>query len=131
MTIGPSRPPPSIATARGLRTYAGSPRSWRHRLSLTSPCTASGAVAPEVASKPVGCRRFVPLGCGDAKAAAVAILRRLDGKTLACDASKAERAATIQSEKTAWEKELTEWTHERDAFSMDMIEEQKREPGNA
>ena len=67
---------------------------------------------------------------GDAKAAAVAILKRIDGKTLACDANKAERAATIQSEKEAWEKELTEWTHERDAFSLDMIEEQKKESGN-
>jgi sulfoacetaldehyde acetyltransferase len=67
---------------------------------------------------------------GDAKAAAVALLKRLDGKALACDATKADRAAIIQSEKAAWEKELTEWTHERDAFSMDMIEEQKREAGN-
>ena len=67
---------------------------------------------------------------GDAKAAAVAILRRIDGKTLACDANKAERAAIIQSEKAAWEKELTDWTHERDAFSLDMIEEQKKESGN-
>ena len=67
---------------------------------------------------------------GDAKAAAVAILRRIDGKTLACDANKAERAAIIQSEKAAWEKELTDWTHERDAFSLDMIEEQKKESGS-
>ena len=67
---------------------------------------------------------------GDAKAAAVAILRRIDGKTLACDANKAERAAIIQSEKAAWEKELTDWTHERDAFSLDMIEEQEKESGS-
>lgn len=29
--------------------------------------------------------------CGDAKAAAVALTKRLEGKTLACDATKAER----------------------------------------
>ena len=67
---------------------------------------------------------------GDAKAAAKAISARLEGKTLACDATKAARAATIKSEKAAWEKELDEWTHEKDAFSLDMIEEQAKEPGN-
>ena len=67
---------------------------------------------------------------GDAKAAAKALGARLQGKTLACDASKAARAATISAEKAAWEKELTEWTHERDAYSLDMIEEQKKEPGS-
>ena len=63
----------------------------------------------------------------DAKAAAKALSARLDGKTLACDASKSDRAKTIAAEKAAWEKELTEWTHERDPFSLDMIEEQKNE----
>ncbi|MES2993187.1 MAG: sulfoacetaldehyde acetyltransferase [Pseudomonadota bacterium] len=67
---------------------------------------------------------------GDAKAAAKALTARLEGKTLACDATKAARAETIKSEKAAWEKELDEWTHERDAFSLDMIEEQSKEPGN-
>ena len=67
---------------------------------------------------------------GDAKAAAVALTKRLEGKTLACDATKAERAAKVKSEKAAWEKELDEWTHERDPYSLDMIEEQKKEPGN-
>ena len=67
--------------------------------------------------------------CGDAKAAALALHARLTGKTLACDASKAERAATIAAEKAAWEKELTEWTHERDAYSLDVIEEANKEEG--
>ncbi len=67
---------------------------------------------------------------GDAKAAAAALTQRLEGKKLACDATKAERAKTIESEKAAWEKELDEWTHERDPYSLDMIEEQKKEPGN-
>jgi sulfoacetaldehyde acetyltransferase len=65
--------------------------------------------------------------CGDAKATAAELTRRLTGKALACDDSKADRAATIKSEKDAWEKELDEWTHEKDAFSLDMIEENKKE----
>jgi sulfoacetaldehyde acetyltransferase len=65
--------------------------------------------------------------CGDAKATALELTKRLSGKTLACDATKAERAQTIANEKAAWEKELDEWTHEKDAFSLDMIEENKKE----
>jgi sulfoacetaldehyde acetyltransferase len=65
--------------------------------------------------------------CGDAKATALELTKRLTDKTLACDATKAERAKTIASEKAAWEKELDEWTHEKDAFSLDMIEENKKE----
>jgi sulfoacetaldehyde acetyltransferase len=64
---------------------------------------------------------------GDAKAVAKALAERLATKALACDTSKAQRAATIKSEKDAWEKELTEWTHERDPYSLDMIEEAKGE----
>lgn len=65
--------------------------------------------------------------CGDAKATALDLTKRLTGKTLACDATKADRAKTIASEKDAWEKELDGWTHEKDAFSLDMIEENKKE----
>ncbi|WHZ10898.1 MAG: Sulfoacetaldehyde acetyltransferase [Burkholderiaceae bacterium] len=65
----------------------------------------------------------------DAKAAAKALAERLQGKKLACDATKAERAKDIAAEKAAWEKELDEWTHERDPFSLDMIEEAKHEDG--
>ena len=36
----------------------------------------------------------------------------------------------MQAEKAAWEEELTNWTHEKDAYSLDMIEEQKKEPGS-
>lgn len=67
---------------------------------------------------------------GDAKAAATALLKRLDGKTLACDATKAERAAKIKEEKAAWEEELNGWTHERDPYSLDVIEEAHKEGGN-
>ncbi len=68
--------------------------------------------------------------CGDAKAAAKALTSRLAGKTLACDATKAERAAQIKAEKVEWEKELDGWTHEKDAYSLDMIEEAKKEGGS-
>ncbi len=79
-------------------------------------------------NKMLGLVKKISVGiCGDAKEAAVALTKRLAGKTLACDATKAERAKTIAAEKAAWEKELDEWTHERDPFSLDMIEEQKKE----
>jgi sulfoacetaldehyde acetyltransferase len=64
---------------------------------------------------------------GDAKAGAKALSARLAGVTLACDASKSARASLIQSEKEAWEKELDAWTHERDPYSLDVIEEAKGE----
>ena len=67
---------------------------------------------------------------GDAKAAAKAISQRLQGKTLVSDATKPARAKEIAAEKAAWEKELDEWTHERDPYSLDMIEEQKKEAGH-
>jgi len=79
-------------------------------------------------NKMLGLVKKISVGiCGDAKEAAIALTKRLAGKTLVCDATKAERAKTITTEKAAWEKELDEWTHERDPFSLDMIEEQKKE----
>jgi len=68
--------------------------------------------------------------CGDARAVAADLNERLAGRTLACDATKAERAAAIKAEKESWEQELTEWTHEKDDYSLDMIEEQNGEEGN-
>ena len=64
---------------------------------------------------------------GDAKATAKALKGLVAGRTLASDANKAERDATIKAEKAAWEKELDEWIHERDDYSLDMIEEAKKE----
>ena len=65
--------------------------------------------------------------CGDAKAAAAALTALIGGRKLACDATKAARAAEIAAEKKAWEAELDAWTHEKDPYSLDMIEEQKHE----
>ena len=68
--------------------------------------------------------------CGDAKATAAELTKRLTGRTLASDATKAERAAQVAAEKAAWEDELTDWIHETDQFSLDMIAEQEAEEGN-
>ena len=82
-------------------------------------------------NKMLGLVKKISVGiCGDAKASAVALLARISDKTLACDSSKADRAKDIAAEKAAWEEELDNWTHEKDAFSLDMIEEQKGEAGN-
>lgn len=64
---------------------------------------------------------------GDAKATASELLARLAGRTLACDATKAERAGRIGAEKAAWEKELDAWTHERDPYSLEVIAQAKGE----
>jgi sulfoacetaldehyde acetyltransferase len=81
--------------------------------------------------KMLGLVKKISVGiCGDAKAAAVALVERLENKTLVSDSTREQRAAAIKAEKDAWEKELDEWTHERDPFSLDMIAEQDAEEGN-
>jgi sulfoacetaldehyde acetyltransferase len=81
--------------------------------------------------KMLGLVKKISVGiCGDAKAAAVALVERLENRTLAADSSREQRAAAIKAEKDAWERELDEWTHERDPFSLDMIAEQDAEEGN-
>ena len=81
--------------------------------------------------KMLGLVKKISVGiCGDAKASATALLARIQSTTLACDATKAERAANIAAEKAAWEKELDGWIHEKDDFSLDMIEQQNREAGH-
>ncbi|WP_245888698.1 sulfoacetaldehyde acetyltransferase [Halomonas denitrificans] len=78
--------------------------------------------------KMLGLVKKIAVGiCGDAKEAAEAITERLAGRELACDATKGERADQIASEKAAWERELDEWTHEKDPFSLDAIDEAKGE----
>ncbi|MGB1630444.1 MAG: sulfoacetaldehyde acetyltransferase, partial [Acidimicrobiales bacterium] len=74
--------------------------------------------------KMIGLVKKVQVGIvGDAGAAATALLQRIEDRTLACDATRDERAATTAAEKAAWEAELDAWTHERDEFSMEMIAE--------
>ena len=68
--------------------------------------------------------------CGDAGASARALLARIRDRELACDANRDERARTTAEEKAAWEQELNEWHHEKDDYSLEMIQEHEREPGN-
>lgn len=82
-------------------------------------------------NKMLGLVKKISVGiCGDAGESATAILERIQDRTLDCDATREARSEDIQAEKAAWEKELDEWTHEKDAFSLDMIEEQAAEEGN-
>ncbi len=73
----------------------------------------------------LGLTRSVSVGiCGDAKAAAVALLARLNKiGNLAADANKDERLATLKREKDAWEQELDSWAHEKDDWSKEVMRE--------
>ncbi|HEY5581547.1 MAG TPA: sulfoacetaldehyde acetyltransferase, partial [Rhodoferax sp.] len=64
---------------------------------------------------------------GDARATALALLQRLKGKILVADTTRVQRATVIAAEKAAWENELDGWIHEKDQFSLDMIEESAHE----
>jgi len=55
---------------------------------------------------------------GDAREAALALVSRLKGRTLA--ANKQEISKTIQSEKKAWADELATWDYEKDAWSLEV-----------
>jgi sulfoacetaldehyde acetyltransferase len=82
-------------------------------------------------SKMLGLVKKISVGiCGDAKAAAIALTNLLDGRELACDATREARLKEIAAEKAGWEAELNEWIHEKDPYSMDMIAEQAEEEGS-
>ena len=81
--------------------------------------------------KMLGLVKKISVGiCGDAGAAANALLARLQDRTLSCDASRDARGKTMADEKAAWEKELDAWVHEVDDYSQDMLAEAEKEPGN-
>jgi sulfoacetaldehyde acetyltransferase len=70
-------------------------------------------------AKMLGLVRPIAAGiCGDAKAAAQALLARLTGRTLACHANVAARLAAVKLEQAAWAAELEAWTHETDPWSL-------------
>ena len=72
--------------------------------------------------KMLGLVKKISVGiCGDAKASAEVLLSKLREKNLICDDNKEERAATIVAAKSEWEKELDEWIHEKDEFSLEAI----------
>lgn len=71
-------------------------------------------------AKMLGLVKPISVGlCGDAKAAAQALVQRLEGRALACHANRDARLADIRAEKDAWERELAGWTHEKDAWSIE------------
>lgn len=81
--------------------------------------------------KMLGLVKKIDVGiCGDAGATARALVDRLNGHELACETNRDERLAAVQSEKAQWEKELDEWIHEQDDYSLDMIKEQDEEGGS-
>jgi sulfoacetaldehyde acetyltransferase len=57
---------------------------------------------------------------GDARAAAAALIERLQMRQLAGGANRGERLARIAAEKAAWQSELAQWTHERDPYSLEV-----------
>jgi sulfoacetaldehyde acetyltransferase len=72
-------------------------------------------------AKMLGLVKPIAVGiCGDAKAAASALAARLAGRTLACRANGESRLAAIKQEKAAWETQLDGWTHETDAWSLEV-----------
>jgi len=60
---------------------------------------------------------------GDAREAALALVSRLKGRTLA--RSKDEIAKAIQSEKKAWADEVASWDHEKDEWSLEVAKGSK------
>ena len=81
--------------------------------------------------KVLGLVKKISVGvCGDAKAAAISLTERLTGRELACDATRDARMAEIAQEKAQWEEELSGWIHEKDQYSLDMIDEQSGEDGS-
>ncbi len=79
--------------------------------------------------KMLGLVKSIAVGvCGDAKAAAAALLQRLQGKKLVCQQNKNERAAEIKRQKDAWESELRDWTEEHDEWSQKMIKDEPTLP---
>ena len=63
---------------------------------------------------------------GDARAAAAALIERLKARRLTGSGSRAERLSRITAEKSAWEAELTGWTHERDPYSLEVAANTRR-----
>jgi sulfoacetaldehyde acetyltransferase len=79
-------------------------------------------------NKMLGLVKKISVGiCGDAKASAIALVDRLASLSLSCDGNKPARLDKVATEKALWEKELDEWTHETDTFSLDMIDENSKE----
>ncbi len=74
-------------------------------------------------NKMLGLVKKISVGiCGDAGAAATELLNRISDRELTCDANRDARTADMVAEKEAWEAELDGWLHEKDDFSLSVIE---------
>jgi sulfoacetaldehyde acetyltransferase len=77
--------------------------------------------------KMLGLVKKISVGiCGDAKAAAQALVVRLGGRSRACAANHDEREAKIQQARANWEAELSAWTQEHDPYSTDVTRDSKQ-----
>ena len=75
-------------------------------------------------AKMLGLVKKISVGlCADAKAAAEALLHRLESRELACAANRKPRRAEIAQEKAAWEAELDAWPQERDPWSLEVAKD--------
>jgi sulfoacetaldehyde acetyltransferase len=75
-------------------------------------------------AKMLGLVKKISVGlCADAKAAAEALLARLQARELACTASRKARRETIAQERAAWEAELDAWPQERDPWSLEVAKD--------
>ena len=75
-------------------------------------------------AKMLGLVKKISVGlCADAKAAAEALLRRLESRELACAADRKKRRVEIAQAKTDWEAELDAWPHERDPWSLEVAKD--------
>ena len=72
-------------------------------------------------AKMLGLVKSISVGiCGDAKAAARALIARLTAQSLACIANKEARFADIAAAKKSWEAELDGWAYEKDTWSLEV-----------
>ncbi len=75
-------------------------------------------------AKMLGLVKPISVGiCGDAGAAAQALVVRLSGHALACDGNRDARLAEIAAEKRTWEAELDGWAGEKDAWSLQVAKD--------
>jgi sulfoacetaldehyde acetyltransferase len=78
----------------------------------------------DVDARVLGLVKSISVGInGDAKSAAAALIERLAGRSLACNSNRAARSKRIETEKAAWENELAGWTHEHDAYSIEVAKD--------
>ena len=57
---------------------------------------------------------------GDPGAAARALTARLEARALASSANRDQRMAEIKAQRAAWDKDLAEWDHENDSWSLEV-----------